>query len=166
MAVSVPQPIPLTVTADTFTIMTVAFLEGVNLQDGATEQDATVLSLGVGTDMSAITDIVLPNMTELFTFSALATFHCEYQNAAAVVASESTVAQIAVVDTTTGGEAYADIQADDLAGLTWQSPAAQPVVATQTLVFQRSDGSYLKIGEMTLNLTDGTITFAYADVTP
>jgi hypothetical protein len=38
--------------------MTVAFLEGVNLQDGATEQDSTVLSLGVWTDMSNVTDIV------------------------------------------------------------------------------------------------------------
>ncbi len=56
-------------------MMTVSLLEGVNLRDGATEQDATVLSLGVGTDMRSITDVIVPNVPNLFTFSTLATFH-------------------------------------------------------------------------------------------
>ena len=160
------QPMPLTVTADTFTLMTVAFLEGVNLRDGATEQDPTVLSLGVGANMSGITDIVLPNRTNLFAFSALATFHVTLQGGTAMIAPAPTVAQMAVEDTATGGLAFAAIDAGTVAGVTWQTPTPQPFTATTTLVFRRSDGGYLKIGHMTMNLAAGTLTFAYADVTP
>ena len=160
------QSLALTVTADTFTMMTVAFLEGVNLRDGATEQDPTVLSLGVGANMSGITNIILPNRTTLFTFSALATFHLEYRASTVWMAPEPTVAQIAVEDTATGGKAFEAIDSGTVAGVTWQTPAPQPFTATTTLVFRRSDGRYLKIGHMTMNLTAGTLTFAYADVTP
>jgi len=142
-------------------------LGSVNLEeDGATEQDATVLSLGVGTDMSSVTDIVLPNMTNLFSFSALAAFHVEYDNSQAVIVPETSVAQMAVEDTAAGGKAFEAIHAAGIASLLWQTPTAQPVGATQTIVFQRTDGRYVKIGKMTLNLTEGTLTFAYADVTP
>ena len=165
-AASAPQPIPLTVTAETFTWMTVAFLEGVNLRDGATEQDHTVLSLGVGADMSGIKDIVLPNMENLFTFSALATFHVTLQGGTAMMAPEPTVAQMAIEDTATGGKAFAAIDTGNVAGLTWQTPTPQMFTATTTLVFRRNGGNYLKIGHMTMNLMNGTITFAYADVTP
>ena len=163
---SAPQPIPLTVTAETFTLMTVAFLEGVNLHDGATEQDHTVLSLGVGANMSGIENIVLPNMDHLFTFSALATFHVEFRGSTVIIAPELTVAQISVEDTATGGKAFAEIQADDVTGLAWQVPTSQSFDKTKTIIFRRQDGTYLKIGNMTLNLTAGTITFDYADVTP
>ncbi len=163
---SAPQPIPLTVTADTLSMMTVAFLEGVNLRDGATEQDHTVLSLGVGANMSGIEQIILPKMPNLFTFSALATFHVELQGGKAVIAPEPIVEQIAVEDSATGGKAFEAIGAGNVAGLTWQTPTPQTFTATKTLVFRRSDGRYLKIGTMTMNLTNGTITFAYADVTP
>ena len=160
------QPIPLTVTAETFTMMTVAFLEGVNLHDGATEQDHTVLSLGVGANLSGITDIVLPNLPNLFTFSSLATFHVTLQGGTAMMAPEPTVAQIAVEDTATGGKAFAAIDASAVAGLNWQTPASQSFTETTTIIFRRQDGTYLKIGTMSLNLLEGTITFAYADVTP
>lgn len=163
--VSDPQPIPLTVAADMFTTMTVGFLEGVNLRDGDTEQDATVLSLGVGTNMTTVTEIVLPNMANLFSFSALATFHVEYDNSQVKIVPETSVSQIAIEDTATGGAAFEDIQAADVAGLTWTTPANVFATETQTIVFQRTDGTYLKIGHITLNLTAGTITFAYADVT-
>ena len=160
------QSLALTVTADTFTMMTVAFLEGVNLRDGATEQDPTVLSLGVGANMSGITNIILPNRTTLFTFSALATCHAEFRNATVWMAAEPTVAQIAVEDTASGGKTFAAIDAGNVTSLTWQTPTPRAFTATTTLVFRRNDGSILKIGNMTLNLTQGTITFAYADVTP
>ena len=160
------QSLALTVTADTFTLMTVAFLEGVNLRDGDTEQDNTVLSLGVGANMSGITDIVLPNRTNLFAFSALATFHVTLQGGTAMIAPAPTVAQMAVEDTASGGLAFEAIDSVTVAGVTWQTPAPQPFTATTTLVFRRSDGAYLKIGHMTINLAAGTLTFAYADVTP
>ncbi len=160
------QSIPLTVTAGTFTTMTVSFLEGVNLQDGATEQDSTVLSLGVGTDMSAVTDIVLPNMDNLFSFSALASFHVELQGGAAIIVPESTVAQIAVEDTATGGKAFEEILTTNLNELSWTTPDEVAVTETNSLVFERSDGTYLKIGQFTVNLTEGTFSFSYADVTP
>lgn len=147
--------------------MTISVLEGVNLQDGATEQDTTILSLGVGTDMSGITDILLPNMDNLFTFSALATFHVEYRAGQAVIVPEATVAQIAVEDTASGGKAFAEILAATVTGLTsWTTPNEVTVSDTKSLVFHRSDGTILKIGQFTMNLTDGAITFAYADVTP
>jgi len=163
---SAPQPIPLTVTAETFTWMTVAFLEGVNLHDGATEQDHTVLSLGVGVNMSGIENIVLPNMTNLFTFSALATFHVTLQGGKAMIAPEPTVAQIAVEDSASGGKAFAEINAGNVASLAWQTPASQAFTEMTTIIFRRQDDTFLKIGNMTMNLIEGTITFAYADVTP
>jgi len=147
--------------------MTVAFLEGINLRDGATEQDYTVLSLGVGANMNGIENIVLPNMPNLFTFSTLATFHVTLQGGKAVIAPEPTVAQIAVEDSASGGKAFAAIDAGNVASLTWQTPTPQAFSDKKTIVFRRrSDGSILKIGTMTLNLTAGTITFAYAEVTP
>ena len=160
------QIITLTVTAETFTMMTVSFLEGVNLQDGDTEQDTTVLSLGVGTDMSSVTDIVLPNMDNLFSFSVLASFHVELEGGAAVIVPESSVAQTAVEDTTGGGKGFEDILASTLTELSWDMPDDITVSDTKSIVFQRSDGTYLKTGHFTLNVTEGTLTFDYADVTP
>jgi hypothetical protein len=160
------QTIPLTVTEETFTTMTVAFLEGVNLQDGATEQDDTVLSLGAGADMSEVTDIVLPNVDELFSFSTLASFHVELQGGTALIVPESTVAQIAIEDTDSGGKAFAEILSGTLSELSWTTPDEVTVSDTTSVVFERSDGSYLKIGQFTLNLTEGTLTLSYADVTP
>ena len=143
-----------------------AFLEGVNLRDGATEQDNTVLSLGAGTDMSGVTDIVLPNMENLFSFSALASFHVELQGGAAIVVPEPGVTQIAVEDTASNGKAFAEILATNLSELSWTTPNAVAVTDTNSIIFERSDGTYLKIGQFTLNLTQGTLSFSYADVTP
>ena len=57
------------------------------------------------------------------------------------------------------------IDAGNVTSLTWQTPTPHAFTATTTLVLRHNDGSILKIGNMTLNLTQGTITFAYADVT-
>ena len=146
--------------------LTVAFLEGVNLADGVTERDDTILSLGVGANLSAITEIILPNMPHLFNFTDAVTFHFEYRNAQAVVVPEAAVAQMAVVDAASGGLVYADI-GDDAAELPWATPAAQPISAeTQSIVFRRVDGRALKIGQIALNRIEGTISFAFADVSP
>lgn len=145
--------------------LTVAFLEGVNLADGVTERDDTILSLGVGANLSAVTEIILPNMPHLFNFTDAVTFHFEYRNAQAVVVPEATVAQMAVVDAASGGLAYADIDAGNAAGLPCTTPAAQPISAeTQSIVFRRADGRSLKIGAIMLNRTKGTVTFAVADL--
>ena len=147
--------------------LTVAFLEGVNLADGVTERDDTIMSLGVGANLSAITEIILPNMPHLFNFTDAVTFHFEYRNAQAVVVPEAAVAQMAVVDAASGGLAYADIGAGDAAELPWTTPAAQPISAeTQSIVFRRVDGRALKIGQIVLNRIEGTISFAFADVSP
>lgn len=145
--------------------MTIGFLEGANLRDGVTEHDATVLSLGVGTDMRRITDVILPNVPNLFTFSTLVTFHVEYRGSTAMIVSEPTVAQLAVEDTEANGLAFEEIQAATVAGLAWQAPTSITTTATQTIVFRRTDGTFFKIGQMTTNLTEGTMTFAYADIT-
>ena len=145
--------------------LTVAFLEGVNLADGVTERDDTILSLGVGANLSAITEIILPNMPHLFNFTDAVTFHFEYRNAQAVVVPEAAVAQMAVVDAASGGLAYADIGDDDAAEFPWATPAAQPISAeTQSVVFRRADGRILKIGTIMPNRTEGTVTFAFADL--
>ena len=64
------------------------------------------------------------------------------------------------------GKTFAAIDASAVAGLNWQTPTPQAFTATTTIVFRRNGGNYLKIGHMTMNLNEGTITFAYADVTP
>ena len=143
--------------------LTVVFLEGVNLADGVTERDDTILSLGVGANLSAVTEIILPNMPHLFNFTDAVTFHFEYRNAQAVVVPEAAVAQMAVVDAASGGLAYADIGDDDAAEFPWATPAAQPISAeTQSVVFRRADGRILKIGTIMPNRTEGTVTFAFA----
>jgi hypothetical protein len=159
------QTISLTVTPEMFPLM-VAFLEGVNLTDRTTEQDETVLSLGVGTNMSGITDILLPDVPTRFAFSDDATFHFEYQNSTAIFAPEPTVMQMAIVDTATGGEAYEEIQADDLAGLSLTTPAASLVNGQITVVVQRSDGRFFKTGHFVLNMVHGSVEFNYAELIP
>lgn len=164
--VSAAQTITLTVKAEIFTQMTVGFLEGIDLQDGATEQDSTVLSLGGGADMSEVTDIVLPNVEKLFTFSAPVSFYMEYRNGKAIVVSEQSVARVAVEDTATGGKAFEAILPTNLNQMTWTATVEIAATETKSIVFECRDGKYFKIGHFTLNLTQGTVTFAYADVTP
>lgn len=98
-----------------------------------------MLSLGVGADMRGVTDIILPNMAQVFSFSDAATFHVELQAGQPVIVPEPTFAQIVVEDTATGGKAFAVIDADTLAELAWQTPPPQLFSATQTFVFQRHD---------------------------
>lgn len=158
------QAIPLEVTEEVFSLMTAYLLEGINLQDGSAERDATVLALGVGTDLSTITDIVLPNMPDLFAFRPAVTFHLEYQTSVPVIAPESTVAQLAIEDTAEGGSTYEEIQAADIGTLTWQTPAKIAAGATKTIIFQRTDGRCYKIGHLTSDASRGEVTFSYDEL--
>jgi hypothetical protein len=124
------------------------------------------LLLTGGADLSGVTDIVLPNMENLFSFSVLASFHVELQGGAAVIVPEPGVDRMAIEDTASGGKAFEAILAGYLSELHWDTPAAVTVTDTTSIVFTRSDGTILKIGQFTLNMTQGTLTFSYAEVTP
>lgn len=160
------QNFTLTVTPEMFCMMTVGLLEGVNLTDGATEVDGTILLLGVGINMTGMTDILLPDVPKLFAFSAAATFHFEYQNSTAIFAPEPTVVQMAVVDAAMGGEAYEEIQADDLVRLALTTPAASLVNEQITVIVQRSDGRVFKTGHFLLNPVHGSVECNYAELIP
>jgi len=159
------QSLTLTVTTETFTMMTINFHDGINVAEGITEHDPTVVSLTPGT-MSQVNDLLLPDVPKLFTFSEAVNFHFEYRQSAAVVVPETSVAAMAVVDSSAGEEPYEEIHADDLARLTFTTPVATPVQAFITVVFQRTDGRYFKIGKFTNNLDQWTVTVSYEELIP
>jgi hypothetical protein len=160
------QPFNIEVTDETFSFMSVPFHEGVDVEQGVREQDPTVMSLTPGT-MQHVTEILLPNVPDLFTFSDAVNFHFEYRqvgNDTIVFVPESSIALMTLVDTSTGGEAFEDIHADDLAGLTLTSPVSTHVNGNITVVFQRTDGRYFKIGNVVENHPQWAVELNYAEL--
>ncbi len=136
----------------------VSFYQGINLNDGMTEIDPTVLTLMFG-DSEQLEFVLEPELDDPFDFSPAVDFHFEYDSSAGTptILPSDNVAAIAVLHDTS----FNLITPDSLQDVDFQYDFSTVAVnETDTLLLLTQDTTYIKIGNIE-QLSDLRVGFEY-----